>query len=378
MSAAREFLVPDLGEGLDEATIIEWHVGVGDQVELNQPLCTVETHKAQVEIPSPNAGLITELGGTQGQTLPVGSVLAVIEVEPDAARPTPVLVGYGADDSMDGSRRRVRAKPPVRKLAADLDVDVARVHGSGPGGIVTRDDVLAALDAGNEQQAVTGVRLAMARRMALSRREIPDATASIEVDATELVKLRQRCHAAGAVAVTPFVLILRLLVIALRRHPVLNATWVDAVDGPHIRQHEAIHLGIAVAAARGLLVPVVTDAQHRTTRQLAGEVDRLITAAREGVAKPVDLQGSTFTVSNFGALGIDDAIPVINHPEAAILGVGTLKPRAVVHDGAVVARPTVRLTCAFDHRVADGAQVGAFLGELRSLIAAPELALLDL
>lgn len=384
MSTVREFLVPDLGEGLEEATVTAWQVAVGDVVTLNQTLCTVETNKAEVEIPSPYAGRIAELGGAAGQTIPVGSVLVRIDVgsAADAVKDTPrkpVLVGYGADDTMDGSRRRARAKPRVRKLAADLDVDLSRIDGSGPDGIVTRDDVLAATDGGASQDSVvSGVRLAMARRMSLSRREIPDAHASVEVDGNELLRLRDLLAAAGADAVTPFVLVLRLLVVALRRHPVLNATWVDTVDGPRVHMHSTIHLGVGVAAPRGLLVPVVTDAQDRSTRLLAGEVARLVAAARAGTLKPGELQGSTFTVSNYGALGLDDGVPVINHPEAAILGVGSLKPRAVVVEGAVVARPTMRLTCAFDHRVADGAQVAAFLVELRSLIEAPESALLDL
>lgn len=379
MSALRDFLVPDLGEGLEDATITGWAVAVGDEVALNQTLCTVETNKAEVEIPSPYAGRIAELGGAEGQTLPVGSVLVRIETAAAESAPprTPVLVGYGTDEALDGSRRRARAKPPVRKLAADLDVDLRRVNPSGPDGIVTRADVLDAADPASDAP-VTGVRLAMARRMALSRREIPNAHASVDVDGTALLRLREHCTSLGAVSVTPFVLVLRMVVAALRRHPELNATWLDTVDGPRVHTHAAIHLGVGVAAPRGLLVPVVADAQDRTTRGLGDEVARLVAAAREGTLTPAQMQGSTFTVSNFGALGLDDGVPVINHPEAAILGVGALKPRAVVVDGEVVARSTMRLTCAFDHRVADGAQVGAFLTELRALIEAPQTALLDL
>ncbi|MBX7456319.1 2-oxo acid dehydrogenase subunit E2 [Mycolicibacterium sp. 3033] len=377
MSAPRDFLVPDLGEGLEDATITGWAVAIGDEVALNQTLCTVETNKAEVEIPSPYAGRVVELGGAAGQTLPVGSLLVRIDTAGTEPQRTPVLVGYGADDGLDGSRRRARAKPPVRKLAADLDVDLGRVTGSGPEGIVTRADVLAAAEPASDAP-VTGVRLAMARRMALSRNEIPDAHASVDVDGTELLLLRDHCRSVGARSVTPFVLVLRLTVAALLRHPELNATWLDTVDGPRIHTHPAIHLGIAVAAPRGLLVPVVTDAQKRTARQLGDEVARLVAAAREGSLTPSQMHGSTFTVSNFGALGLDDGVPVINHPEAAILGVGSLAPRAVVVDGEVVARPTMRLTCAFDHRVADGAQVGAFLSDLRSSIEAPATALLDL
>ncbi|WP_019970673.1 dihydrolipoamide acetyltransferase family protein [Mycobacterium sp. 141] len=393
----REFLVPDLGEGLQDATITSWNVSIGDTVELNQTLCTVETNKAEVEIPSPYAGQVLELGGAAGDTLAVGALLARIETSesaPVAAATNgtsttrkPVLVGYGADDTMDSSRRRAsapeserpRTKPPVRKLAAELHVDLtALAPGSGPEGIITRDDVLAAAG-GAELLDVRGVQAEMARRMTLAHSEIPDAHARVEVDCAALLALRDRLAAADdAPPVTPFVLTLRMLVIALRRHPILNSTWVVTDEHPRIHQHAAVHLGFGVAAPRGLLVPVVGNAHDLTTRQLAQTVSRLIDSARAGSLQPQQLTGSTFTVSNYGALGLDDGVPVINYPEAAILGMGALKPRAVVVDGTVTARPTMALTCAFDHRIADGAQVAAFLVELRNLIEAPELALLDL
>jgi 2-oxoisovalerate dehydrogenase E2 component (dihydrolipoyl transacylase) len=398
----KEFLVPDLGEGLEDATITSWSVAVGDDVELNQTLCTVETNKAEVEIPSPYAGRIIELGGGEGDTLNVGSLLVRVATDV-AAAPEPVapsqnggtpkrkavLVGYGTDDDMDSSRRataapadRPRAKPPVRKLAAELNVDLTRLAGSGPDGVITREDVLAAAGKSAptpDMVAVRGVQAEMAHRMSLSRREIPDAHASVQLDCSGLMRLRDRIRdAAGEESpITPFVLTLRLLTIALRHHPNLNSTWVDTTDGPQIHLHSAVHLGFGVAAPRGLLVPVVSDAQDKTTRELAEVVARLIGDARAGTLKPSELQGSTFTVSNFGALGLDEGVPVINYPEAAILGMGSLKPRPVVVDGEVVVRPTMSLTCAFDHRIVDGAQVAAFLGELRDLIESPEFALLD-
>ena len=400
--SVQDFLVPDLGEGLEDATITEWHVAVGDDVVLNQTLCTVETNKAQVEIPSPYAGRIAELGGVEGQTLPVGSVLARIETvgragaerpgkDADAPARKPVLVGYGTDDEMDASRRppvsdgtRPRAKPPVRKLAADLHIDLASLTpGSGQDGIVTREDVLAAAGtSGSDSDTVDvhGVQATMAQRMTLSRSKIPDAHASIQVDCSALLRVRDRLREAvgdDGPPITAFVLTLRLLTIALTRHPMFNSTWVDTAGGPHIHVHSAVHLGFGVAASRGLLVPVVKDAQDKSTRELAATVSRLIEQARAGTVKPAELQGSTFTVSNFGALGLDEGVPVINYPEAAILGMGSLKARPVVVDDAVVARPTMTLTCAFDHRIADGAQVASLLGELKRLIESPELALLD-
>jgi 2-oxoisovalerate dehydrogenase E2 component (dihydrolipoyl transacylase) len=384
----KAFIVPDLGEGLEEVTLSCWRVAVGDDVELNQPLCSVETAKAEVEIPSPYAGKIVELRGGEGDVLAVGSLLVRIDTAPGATQEAgtsngelstrrPVLVGYGADDALDTSRRRPKAKPSVRKLAAELLVDLGNVQ-PGADGLVSREAVLAAAGVGSERLGVSydvlpvrGVHAHMAERMTLSRSNIPDAHASVQVDCTALVRLADD-------VISPFVLTLRLLVITLAHNKILNSTWVDGSDGPQVHSHHAIHLGFAVAAPRGLLVPVVADAQDKTTRELAECVARQIRDARAGILKPAELAGSTFTVSNFGALGLDDGVPVINYPEAAILGMGSLKPRPMVLDDTVVIRPQMTLTCVFDHRVADGANVAQFLGELRRLIESPETALLEL
>jgi len=405
----KAFVVPDLGEGLEEVTLSCWRVAIGDDVELNQPLCSVETAKAEVEIPSPYVGRILEIRGAEGDVLAVGSLLVRIDTTPgatdEAPRPAanpvaatasngesstrrPILVGYGADDALDTSRRRPKAKPSVRKLAAELLVDLGDVP-PGPDGLISREAVLAASGVGTERPGVSydvlpvrGVHAHMAERMTLSRSKIPDAHASVQVDCTGLMRLGDRLCATGGdgdEVISPFLLTLRLLVIALTHNKILNSTWVDGPDGgPQVHSHHAVHLGFAVAAPRGLLVPVVIDAQDKTTRQLAQCVARLIREAHAGTLKPAELAGSTFTVSNFGALGLDDGVPVINYPEAAILGMGSLKPRPTVLDDTIVIRPQMTLTCVFDHRVADGANVAEFLGELRRLIESPEIALLDL
>ena len=364
-----DFLVPDLGEGLQDATITQWAVSVGDVVELNQTLCTVETNKAEVEIPSPYVGRIVALGGAEGETLAVGTLLVRIDTGSEEKR-TPVLVGYGTDNGMDRSRRP-RAAPKVRKLAADLEVDLSRVAASGTDGIITHQDVLAAAGSEVDSIAVGGVRARMAAQISLSRSRIPDAHARVQVDCSALLRLRDRLD------LTPFVLTLRMLLIALGRHPLLNATWVETEGEQRITLHRGVRLGVAVATERGLVVPVIKDAHTLTLRPLAAVVDDIVERGRAGTLAPAELGGSTFTVSNFGALGLDDGVPVINYPEAAILGMGSLKSRAVVVDGEVMARPTMALTCAFDHRVADGAQVAAFLTDLRGLIEEPETALLD-
>ena len=387
----KSFRVPDLGEGLEEVTVTCWNVAAGDDVELNQILCSVETAKAEVEIPSPYAGRIVETHGAEGDVLKVGAVLVRIDTAPadgeapapngeapvqNGEAPPPTLVGYGADAGIDSSRRPLAA-PAARKLAKELSVDLSSIQHVG---VISRADVLAAAQGSAvapDIRQVRGVQARMAEKMALSHREIPAAKVSVAVDCTELLRLSERFRAAHP-EMTPFVLTLRLLVIALSHNMVLNSTWVDSPQGPQVHVSRGIHLGFGVATQRGLLVPVISDAQDKTTRELAGRTAELIAGARAGTLKPAELTGSTFTVSNFGALGVDDGVPVINHPEAAILGMGAIKPRPVVVAGEVAVRSTMTLTCVFDHRVADGAQVAHFVCELRDLIESPETALLDL
>lgn len=434
----RDFLLADLGEGLEEATIVSWLVQVGDLVELNQPICVVETAKAEVEVPSAFAGRVVALGGDEGATIPVGGLLArIAPAAADARDPSPAsgvvdppatpepgttrqptLVGYGHDPSIDRSRRSGRGtvasgrhrrtaprkpitKPPVRLLARRLGIDLDDlVPGSGPGGVVTRADVEAAAAArenGNGERStaadaerqvpsaaptvvpVTGVRARIAEHLARSRAEIPDATASVVADCTRLLEVRELlvAHAERRrldTHVTPFALLCRLVVLSLRDVPVLNSSFDEA--GPEIRLHNGVHLGIGTATDRGLVVTVVHDAHDLAVHDLATELARLVEGARAGSLTPAELTGSTFTISNYGALGLDDGVPIVNHPEAAILGVGAIRPRPHVVDGEVVARPTVHLTLAFDHRVCDGADAARFLTGLRELVETPELALL--
>jgi pyruvate dehydrogenase E2 component (dihydrolipoamide acetyltransferase) len=409
----RDFALPDLGEGLEDAVLVEWHVAVGDSIVLNQLLCTVETAKATVEIPSPFAGTVVERVGEPGATIEVGSLLVRIDVAsatddgaPSTSSRTPTLVGYGPEEGPSRRRRhrpdeapsapaattvpvQALAKPPVRKLARDKGLDLASLApGSGPDGVITRADVERAsvplpADApvpSVEVIPVQGVRARIAEHMARSRSTIPDASCGVMVDCGRLLTVRTvlrdaTAERAGTDVLTPFALILRMLVSAIQSRPILNSTF-DA-DAAEIRVHRAIHLGIGTETPRGLIVPVVRNAELLSTLELAAELRRLAEGARRGTLEPRDLVGSTFTVSNFGIFGLDEGYPVINHPEVAILGIGAIKERPVVVDGEVLARPTATLTCSFDHRVCDGADAGAFLIRLRELIETPEQLILE-
>ena len=315
--------------------------------------------------------------------------------------------GPGPNGTPTGPHGKPLAKPPVRKLAKDLGVDLSEVTPSGPDGIITREDVQSAAQrqaaadepvAGEpaaaapepaaaepaaasaeraaperepvgaaspapaedvERIALSATRRRIAERMTTSRREIPSATTWVQADATALMKLRADLDASTDERVSPLALLLRITVAGLRRVRELNAHF-DA-HAQEVVQHRAVHLGVAVDTDRGLLVPVIRDADRRSTLELSAEVTRLAQGARTGTLAPAEMTGSTFTVSNYGSFGVDGGDPVINHPEVGILGVGQITQRPWVVDGAVEARHVVELSVAFDHRVCDGGPAAQFL-----------------
>lgn len=439
MADIREFRVPDLGEGLEDAQIIEWHVEVGDRIELNQDVCDLETAKALVAVPSPFAGRVIERFGEVGQTMDVGKPLLRIEVvavatdapAPEVVAPAEteaapkresVLVGYGAEQGSTTRRRRAApggpspsgdaalterrppqpgtprplAKPPVRKLAKDLEVDLSTLApGSGPEGSITRRDVEAATrqtprgepaarlarkgPKAGDRIPIRGIRARIADKMVTSRTEIPEASCSITLDCTELAaaakELTQGALAEGVeVKVTPLALILKATAISLRRYPEVNAQ-LDT-EANEIVLLEDVNLGVASDTERGLMVPVIKGADRRTTLELTEELARLIEAARSGSIRPDDLTGGSFTVNNYGSLGTEDGAPIINHPEAAILGIGAIKERPWVVDGEVAVRRVGRLTLVFDHRILDGGGAARFLNHIGELIEHPTRLLL--
>ena len=423
MAELRDFLLPDLGEGLEDAEVVAWRVAEGDTVELNQVLVEVNTAKALVEIPSPWAGVVERLHAAEGSVVNVGAPLISIAVDGGAGGPRrqAVLVGYGVEDdeatfvaprsantaTAVERAARVAATPPVRRLAKELGVDLTTVTPSGPDGRVTRDDVLRAsqqpgapgveptsraLEAeppappeppdggtdGAQRIPVRGARRLIAEKMARSVREIPQVTTFLTVDCTELLAFRDRLSAGSGERIGPLAIVVAGLVRTIGGHPLLNASFDaqgQAGSGPEIVVHGQVHVGIATDTPNGLLVPVVKDAGRLGVVALAEEIGRLATAARDGRSTPAELTGSTITVSNVGTFGAEFGTPIINHPEGAILAVGLIEPRALVVDGRVEARPATVLSLTFDHRLLDGAEAGRALRALGDLIEdASELA----
>jgi pyruvate dehydrogenase E2 component (dihydrolipoamide acetyltransferase) len=357
--AERDFLLPDPGEGLEEAEIVAWLVSEGDVVALNQPFVEVETAKATVEIPSPYAGRIAKLHADVGGIVRVGDVLVTFDIGNPAD---------GAEERVSSSSvergRPVAATPAVRRLARDRGVNLDSVAGSGPHGRITGDDVEATAQGENRPVASTAsisadaVPITMLRRTIAERltevAAIPQVTTFRTVDCTELEAFRRELD------VSP----LPLLVSALARiggdHPMLNASWQD----DHIDVFRTMHVGVATDTARGLVVAVVRNAPSLGITAIAAEIRRLADAARSGTIKPEELVGSTITVTNTGSYGSEHGTPLLNPGNAVTLALGVVAPRALVVDGAVLARPSCTLSLTFDHRVLDGATAGRALTDL--------------
>ncbi|HJU96554.1 MAG TPA: dihydrolipoamide acetyltransferase family protein [Jiangellaceae bacterium] len=401
------FTLPDLGEGLTEAEIVAWRVAEGDNVGVDDIVVEVETAKAAVEVPCPYAGTVVTLHGSVGDMVPVGRPLLTVEPNEDHAGSGAVLVGYGTEHG-DGRRRHGRGRAPstepspgaaekpersaprvispvVRRLARDRGLDVARLAGSGPDGLVLRRDVESALTAAPVADDVPtpaatdevrirlrGVRRAAVDTLTRSRREIPDTTTWVDADATGLVEARDALRAAYPdCSIGLLALLARFVVAGLRRHPELNARVEHDGDTIEIVQPGHVNLGFAAQTDRGLVVPVVRDAHRMTTLQLADELTRLTGSARDGRIGPRDLTGGTFTLNNYGVFGVDGSTPIINHPEAALLGVGRIVDKPWVVDGELAVRKVTQLSLTFDHRVCDGGVAGGFLRFVADCVERP-------
>ncbi|MFF3938559.1 dihydrolipoamide acetyltransferase family protein [Streptomyces phaeofaciens] len=454
-ASVREFKMPDVGEGLTEAEILKWYVQPGDTVTDGQVVCEVETAKAAVELPIPYDGVVRSLHFPEGTTVDVGMAIIAVDVsggaEPQAPAPVekpaepqpeepksvgsgrqPVLVGYGVAAS--STKRRPRkgtqspaqepaaaavqaelnghgsapavqerplAKPPVRKLAKDLGVDLTTVTPTGPDGIITRDDVHAAAapaqapapvsapepvpaaaapapvvpyDTARETRVpVKGVRKATAAAMVGSAFTAPHVTEFVTVDVTRTLKLVEELKQdkdMQGLRVNPLLLIAKALLVAIRRNPEVNASWDEAAQ--EIVQKHYVNLGIAAATPRGLIVPNIKDAHAKTLPQLAQSLGELVATAREGKTSPAAMQGGTVTITNVGVFGVDTGTPILNPGESAILAIGAIRLQPWVHKGKVKPRQVTTLALSFDHRLVDGELGSKVLADVAAILEQPK------
>jgi len=431
----RDFKLPDLGEGLTEAEVVRWLVHEGDAITLNQPIVEVETAKAMVEIPAPFAGTILKLHAREGDSVDVGAPLLKIDTGGGVAETAgngaardaqdnrqPTLVGPG--ERQQARRRRLtaahggssgpgraataappdtrpRATPPVRKYAKERGVDLEQVAGSGKDGRITREDVeravapataaaapvpgelpeaepLPALRPARERTEqrvpVRGTRKQIAAAMVASKFSIPHVTEFLTVDASALMALREQLRglrAAAEVKVTPLAIMARTVCAALREYPLMNSSWDE--DASEIVVKGYVNLGIATDTDSGLLVPNVKDADTLGVLDLAAEIARVSTLARERRATVEDLTGGTITITNVGGFGVETGTPVINKPECAIIATGLIAPRPWVVDGQLAVRQIMTVSVSFDHRIVDGAYAARFLAHLGGLLERPVL-----
>lgn len=441
MATIRDFPLPDPGEGLTEATLVRWAVAEGDQVRTNDVLAEIETAKSVVELPCPWDATVAELLVTPGQEVPVGDVIVRFAIagekgEADAQEnqpqmqraaeaapaktttaPTPqaaskeegggaILVGYGARSAGEKSRPKARtlAKPPVRKLAKDLGVDLTTVTASGPGGIITREDVqnaakhqraetlsdypqtatapqsaepwleggMVSADGRTTRVPVRSVRRRTAAAMVESAFTAPHVTVFETVDVTrtmELLDYLKRDRRFKNVRLTPLVMVLRAVALAVRQFPQINASWDESAQ--EIVYKHYVNLGVAASTPRGLVVPNIKDAHSLSLLELAEELAKLTTRARAGKTQPHEMSDGTITVTNIGVFGIDSGTPILNPGEAAILAFGAVKAQPWVVAGEVAVRDVATLALSFDHRLVDGELGSRFLHEVANLLEDP-------
>lgn len=418
--------VPDIGEGIAEVELVEWHVQPGDNVAEDQILAEVMTDKATVEVPSAVAGTVVSLGALAGQTVAVGAELIRLEVaegdqaqvgteaeqaiasfsanaseplrrelvkRPERAAPAPTPQGaiQPATRAPEVTARPL-ASPSVRRHARELEIELSTVQGSGPDGRITHDDLQGmnrlssaapspaygkSSPASSHQETtipVIGLRRKIAEKMQESHQHIPHATYVEEVDMTELERLRERLNdqwggERGRLTLLPF--LIRAMVLAIADYPEVNARFDD--ESFVVTRYGDVHVGIATQTESGLKVPVLRDAQSRDLWSTAAELHRLAEVTRDGTASREELAGSTITVTSLGALGGIVSTPIINYPEVAIVGVNRIVERPMIHNGMVAARQMMNLSSSFDHRLIDGYQAAQFIQAVRRHLECPAM-----
>ncbi len=438
---AFEFKLPDIGEGIHEGEIAKWFVKPGDEVKEDDVLCEVQNDKAVVEIPSQVDGTVKELHVEEGETTTVGTVIITIDdgsedsgddsgeeskdeskeeskEEPkkdkqesskeEKKEEKSEQPAAQTDDSDADDDKRVIAMPSVRKYARDNDVDIRKVQGSGKNGRVLKDDVDSFLDGGQTQasedsadetaaeetttqevpaageaypetrEKMSGMRKAIAKAMVNSKHTAPHVTLMDEVDVSELVAHRKKFKAVAAeqdIKLTYLPYVVKALVSTLKKYPVLNTSLDDETD--EIIQKHYYNIGIAADTDKGLLVPVVKDADRKSIFSISSEVNELAVKARDGKLSSAEMKGASTTITNIGSAGGQWFTPVINHPEVAILGIGRIAEKPVVRDGEVVVAPVLAISLSFDHRMIDGATAQHAMNNIKRLLNDPQLIMME-
>jgi len=432
--------LPDVGEGLTEAEIVAWKVAPGETVALNQVVCEIETAKSLVELPSPHEGVVEDILASEGETVAVGApILTIRDSSPEAPEPDPVatevseavsdvestvteelgeepknLVGYGSGSDEKPSRKRryapsedlaagansdaktplqesvpVLAKPPIRALAKELEVNLSQVSPTGIGGEITRDDVMRHAEQAKvfrnidtpgwptereERIPVKGVRKAIAQAMVTSMFSAPHVSVFADVDATRTMEFVKRLKASpefAGIRISPLLVMVKAMIWAVQRNPSVNSTWTE----DEIIVHHYVNMGIAAATPRGLIVPNVKDAHTMSLRELAAALEGLTLKAREGKTTPEDMANGTITITNLGSFGVDTGTPILNPGEVSIVALGTIKPKPWVVDGEVLPRMVTTVAASFDHRVVDGDVASRFVADVASVMEEPALLL---
>ena len=427
-----DFKFADIGEGIHEGVILKWFFEVGDTVKEGDTLVIIETDKVNAEIPSPEAGVILKRGPEVGETVHVGETLVLIGEKGDAVESSkeapkdekaeepkeapkadsgasvvgsvevsddeiPASKEYKAPQTQTPSSSKVLATPVARKMAKDLGVDLATLKGSGPNGRVMKSDIQSASGSAPStvaaspvqasmpafkgerihREKITSLRKAIVKAMNVSNQVIPATTLIDTFEVDELVKLRATLKPVAAEQnqkLTYLPLLIKASILALKKYPQFNASFDHTTEEMVYKNY--FNLGLAVDTEAGLVVPNIKDADQKSIFELASEVERLATLARDRKLSLPDLQDTTFSITNFGAFGIDGGTPVINHPEVAILGMGAIKERAWVKDGVLGAHSTITLSLTVDHRVIDGGDGGRFILEIKRYLQNPMLLLL--
>lgn len=385
-------VMPQMGYDMREGKVVKWLKREGETVRRGEPLAEIETDKAVVEMPASGEGVVRKILVGEGVTVPVGKAIAIIgtadEPLPEVAEAPPPAPAPAPAPAPSPPAEGVRASPLARRLAEELGVDLRQVQGTGPGGRITEADVRRTAEAAKapppppapapaevpaaEEVALSKMRQAIARLTTRAKQETPHFYVSAEIDMTEALALRQQVNKAlepQGIRVSINDMLVRACALALGEFPVFNASYQDG----KLRLHKAIHIGIAISLEgdQGLIVPALLDCAHKSLADIARASKDLVERANRGHLTPEEYGGATFSISNLGMYDVDSFIAIIHPPQAAVLAVGSVRPRPVVRDGQVVVRQMMTATLSVDHRVADGAQAARFLGRIKALLETP-------